>query len=138
MCEWMYQQRPMISVEDFPTGTIGFIYRIDNLSKNKSYIGRKILSSTRKLKPLKGAKRKRTVVKDSGWREYTGSCDELNKDIEAGDLIEKNIIQLCFSKKQMSYYELKYQMLFEVLESDKFYNRNIAGKYHRRDLVKSS
>ena len=126
MSEWIYQGREMLSLEDFPEGAVGFIYRIKNLTNGKSYIGRKILKSTRKLKPLKGAKRKRTVVKDSGWRDYTGSCEELNNDIANGDLIEKYIEHICFSKKQMSYYELKYQMVHAVLDSDEYYNGNIA------------
>jgi hypothetical protein len=133
---WIYGDKNITTVEDFPVGTVGFIYEIRNLTNGKKYIGRKILTSTRKLKPLKGAKRKRTVVKDSGWLEYTGSSDELNADIASGHQIEKHILQLCFSKKQMSYYELKYQMIYQVLESDKYYNGNIAGKYHRRDLIK--
>lgn len=136
MSEWIYQGKEMLSLEDFPEGAIGFIYEIKNLTNGKKYIGRKILKSTRKLKPLKGAKRKRTIIKDSGWKEYTGSCEELNADIAKGDIIEKHIEKICFSKKQMSYYELKYQMIREVLESDAYYNGNIAGKYHRRDLIK--
>jgi hypothetical protein len=138
MSEWIYNGKYVTCLEDFPEGAIGFIYEIKNITTGKGYIGRKILKSTRKIKPLKGAKRKRTVIKDSGWREYTGSCEELNNDIAKGHVIEKYIEEMCFSKKQMSYYELKYQMIREVLESDRYYNGNIAGKYHRRDLIKKS
>ncbi len=138
MSEWIYNGKEMTSLEDFPEGAIGFIYQINNITNGKKYIGRKILNSTRKLKPLKGTKKKRTVVKDSGWRSYTGSCKELNDDIAKGDVIEKYIEIICFSKKQMSYYELKYQMVREVLESENYYNGNIAGKYHRRDLIKKT
>jgi len=51
---------------------IGFVYCITDLSTSKKYIGKKNFKSTRKLKPLKGKTRKRTVVKESDWKSYFG------------------------------------------------------------------
>jgi len=33
------------SIDDFPEGTVGFVYRITNKNTNESYIGKKILMS---------------------------------------------------------------------------------------------
>jgi hypothetical protein len=37
----------------------------------------------------------------------------------------------------MTYYELKYQLLENVLERDDSYNSNIMGKFFRRDLLET-
>jgi len=60
---------------------VGFVYRV-NLEDGTYYIGRKQLSTKRTLKPLKGMKRNRVMIKESKWKEYTGSNIELNKAIE--------------------------------------------------------
>jgi len=49
------------SIEDFPKGTVGFVYRITNKHTNESYIGKKILKHKKTLKPLKGYKRRRVT-----------------------------------------------------------------------------
>ena len=40
------------SIEDFPEGTVGFVYRITNKNTNHSYIGKKILRHKKTLPPL--------------------------------------------------------------------------------------
>lgn len=132
--KWKYQGKIMEKLEDFPPNCVGFIYCIVNKTLNKKYIGRKILHNKKTLKPLKNTKRKRKLVVESSWNLYTGSSDELSKDIALGHTIEKEIIHLCYSKKQMSYYELKYQMMYNVLEDDTYYNSNIMGRYFKKDL----
>ena len=44
------------------------------------YIGKKWMWSTRRLKPLKGQKRKRKKVSESDWRRYYGSSAHLNEE----------------------------------------------------------
>ena len=40
------------------------------------------------------------------------------------------------TKKQLTYFEIKYQMLYQVLEKpDEFFNDNILGKFFTRDLA---
>lgn len=134
MSEWIYENKKINSVEDFPDGVIGFVYRITNQTKSKKYIGKKILSHKITRPPLKGLKRKRKIIKESNWQEYTGSNEQLNEDILKGDVIKKEILKLCFNKKQMSYYETKYQFLENVLEDDSYYNSNILGKFFRKDV----
>ena len=44
---------------------IGFVYLITDKSNGMKYVGKKLLKSVRKLPPLKGYKRRRTVIKES-------------------------------------------------------------------------
>ena len=56
---------------------VGFVYVITYLSNKKRYVGKKLFKSTRRLAPLKGKTRKRKVVKESDWKDYFGSSEEV-------------------------------------------------------------
>lgn len=60
-------------IKQIPKDAIGFVYKITEKSTGKYYYGIKLLYKTVKLKPLKGTKRKRKVIKDSDWKTYTTS-----------------------------------------------------------------
>ncbi len=106
------------NIEDY----VGFVYLITNITKNKYYIGQKKFWSKRTLPPLKGKTRKRKKIVESDWIKYTGSSEELNKDILAGDEIKKEIIRVCKSKWEMNYYEIKEQIDRDVLFKECYYN----------------
>ena len=108
-------------VEELP---LGFIYLITNKISGRKYIGKKQISSKRKLKPLKGKTRKRTVVKETDWKTYTSSSNELNADIEALGIenFQFDIIMWCNSKSIMAYREAELQFKHEVLLRDDYYN----------------
>ena len=43
---------------------------------------------------------------------------------------------MCPDKKSMTYFEIKYQMIYQVLEKpDEFFNDNILGKFFTKDLA---
>jgi len=151
MRKWLYvsekdKSRFIESLEDFPENCVGFIYLIKNRNTGKVYIGKKSLYSNTNKKLTKkeiaeqtGPGRKPTkklVTKESNWKVYMGSSKELLADIkEIGeDIYERNILYFCFSKKQLTYYEINYQMKYNVLEVDS-YNDNILGKFYRKDLI---
>ena len=102
----------------------GFIYVITNLTNNKKYIGKKQMKSVKKLKPLKGKKNKRHFDIETDWKTYTSSSNDLNIDIQAlgMDKFKFEIIKLCDSKFELSYYEAKLQFDNDVLIKDGFYN----------------
>ena len=138
----------METISDFPDNTYGFVYRITHKPTNKTYIGRKILQNTTKvklgkkeLKELAGIVGRRPVykmaVKESNWKTYWGSnkyMKELYKT-EPKENFDRQIIICAPTKKLLTYYELKYQVLYEVLEKpDEFFNDNILGKFFTRDF----
>jgi len=104
--------------------TFGFIYLITNLTNNKKYIGKKQCISKIKRKPLKGKKNKRIDYKESDWKDYTSSSNDLNADIvKLGKQNFKfEIIKACDSKWELAYEEAKEQMNREVLLKDDYYN----------------
>jgi hypothetical protein len=104
--------------------TFGFIYEITNILENKIYIGKKQCNSRIKRKPLKGKKRNRIDFKQSDWKTYTSSSENINKDIERlgkSNFIFK-IIKTCSCKWELAYYEAKIQFERNVLFDKNYYN----------------
>lgn len=134
------------NIEDFEKDCIGFIYKITNITNNKIYIGKKSLYSNinkkltkKEISEYTGPGRKPTkklVKSESNWKVYNGSSKELLNDIkEIGiDNFDREILYFCKNKKQLTYYELHYQILYNVIGIDS-YNDNILGKFYRKDLV---
>jgi len=138
---WYYKDEEFTSemIGDY----IGFVYVITDLSNNKKYVGKKLFVSKRRLPPLKGKTRKRTVVKESDWQDYFGSSDEVKALVEehGRDNFHREILHLCNTKGELSYMELKEQMDREVLLNDEYYNGIIQVKIHRshvKNLKKTS
>jgi hypothetical protein len=104
--------------------TFGFIYEITNTVLDKRYIGKKQCISKIKRKPLKGKKNKRIDYKESDWRSYTSSSNELNSDIQryGKDKFVFKILRACNSKWENAYFEIKEQLERNVLLTEKYYN----------------
>ncbi len=118
---WFYNKQ---EIEEIPEGYIGFVYLITNLQTGQKYIGKKLAQFKKTRPPLKGKKLKRRSVVESDWREYWGSSDRLNADVEAlGQAnFTREILYLCKSKAELSYLEAREQFERRVLESDEYYN----------------
>ena len=144
---WIYENKEVKSLFDIPKDNpFGFIYKITNVTLNKIYVGKKNFFSTtlkalgKKELALITDKRKskfKTVKKESDWMTYNSSCKPLLLDLENG-LYEwkKEIIEIALFPKNLTYLELKYQILNDVLGVES-YNENILGKFYRRDLNKN-
>ena len=109
---------------------MGFVYRIENKETKKFYIGQKKIIKVEKRPPLKGKVRKRKIVKQSDWRTYCGSSNDLKADVKAlgEDKFKFEIIKFCDCKWLMTYWELYYQMMNHVLfREDSFITTSVIG-----------
>ncbi len=148
---WFYGDG-VLSVNDIPDESIGFVYRITHTPTGKFYIGKKFLKSKRRVKigkrelakiklersELKKSGRlpmSKIVIKDSDWIDYFSSNDEIKEMVASGrgDEFKREVLMFCNSKKSLSYYEVIYQFEYNVLESDNSFNSNIMGKFFKRD-----
>lgn len=104
--------------------TFGFIYEITNTVNGKKYIGKKQCKSKLKRKPLKGKKNKRIEIKESDWKAYTSSSNDLNADIikYGKDKFIFKILRKCNSKWELAYFEIKQQLDNDVILRDDYYN----------------
>ena len=134
---WLYNDKEISSIEDMPENTYGFIYEVEHIPTGLKYLGKKVLYFNRTLPPLKGQKRKRKVVKESDWKSYVGSQEEVKKLLKEGKLLDfkRKILTFVPTKKLLTYYETKYLFINEVLEGDKYINSNVLGKFYRKDFI---
>ena len=131
---WIYKGKEFTSemIEDW----IGFVYIITDKSNNMKYVGKKLLVSKRKLPPLKGKTRRRSVVKETDWKKYYGSSEQVQQLVEdkGADNFHREILTLCKSKGELGYLEAKYQFEHDVLLRDDYHNGIISCKIHRNHV----
>jgi hypothetical protein len=115
---------------------LGFVYIITNLTNNKKYIGKKLLKRT-KTRQVKG-KKKRSLV-ESDWKDYYGSNKDLLLDLGVitAPNFKREILRLCKTKGECTYYEAKAQFDADVLNRDDYYNGWIIAKVSRSHLPKN-
>jgi hypothetical protein len=123
--KWQYNGEDF---DEVPKGMEGFVYLITNLVNHKKYIGKKHFWTRQKNK-----KTGRRKTEESDWRNYFGSCDELNEDVKilGKDNFLREILYLCPHKKSMSYYETYEQFNRNVLMNEEYYNTNIGGTFYQ-------
>lgn len=130
---WLYENK---EITDPPEDCQGFVYCITELDTGKKYIGKKNFWSVRKLPPLKGKSRRRTKKSESDWKDYYGSSEEVKTLVESKGVknYKREIIRLCKTKGEMSYFEAKEQFDRSVLLSDEYYNEFIGCKIHSKHV----
>jgi hypothetical protein len=135
---WQYCGADFVASDELLEQFVGFVYLITDLDTGKMYVGKKNFWSTRKLPPLKGQKRKRTVRRQSDWREYFGSNETLKLLVEekGPERYEREILKLCKSKGDLSYEELLEQVRRDVLRDDRYYNGIIQVRISSSHLLK--
>ena len=134
------------SYEEFPENTYGYVYQTTHLPTGKKYIGKKTLIYSQKKKlgkkelalyEGKGRPPKfKMVQKESDWKIYYGSHEFIKTSIKEGkqDEFQREILQLAFSKKELTYLENKWLFSQAVLESEEYLNDNIEGRYFKKDF----
>ena len=145
---WLYNEREITDISQFPPNTFGFVYQVIT-PEGKKYVGKKVLYHNQKKKLTKaelaeqtGRGRKKSfkiVQKESDWKKYIGSNTKLKKQIIEGEVtkedLKRQILEIGLNKKHLTYLETKYLFQMEVLENpDKYYNDNILGKFFTSDF----
>ena len=145
---WLYNGKEIIDISGFPQGTFGFVYEVITPS-GKKYIGKKALYHNRKRKLTRAelaeqsgrGRRKLFIIesKESDWKKYVGSNAELKRQITEGEVtlkdLKKQVLEIAFNKKHLTYLETKYLFQLGVLEKpDEYYNDNVLGKFFSKDF----
>ena len=150
---WLYNNN-IVESGDIPDNSVGFVYLIVHKPTGRYYIGKKLLSSTRRtkigkreLESIKIERKtrgvtgrmpiKKVIKKESDWATYFSSNDEIKLMVKEGKSEEFNreILKWCVSKKSLSYWEVWYQFKNDVLSDANSFNNNIMGSYYRKDVI---
>ena len=141
--KWLYKNKEIKEISDLPNNAFGFVYQTTHLPTNKKYIGKKSLMYN--LKKKLGKKEKalwegkgrppvyKRVLKESDWKKYYGSHSFI-KEANEEDL-KREILEIAYHKKELTYLECKYQFTLGVLESRSYLNDNILGKFFDKDFA---
>lgn len=114
----------------------GYVYCIENLLTGRKYLGRKYFWQKRKEKG-----KRRRVTKESDWKKYYGSSDELKADVKefGKENFKRTIISLHKTPGKVNFHETKSLFEHEVLSRRlpngefMYYNSNILSRYFRKD-----
>jgi len=130
---WYYNEE---AFEETPEEYQGFVYMITELDTGKKYIGKKFFWKPKILPKTKTRKRRVRARVESDWRKYYGSSVEVKSLVEEKgvDNYKRDILYLCRTKGECSYYEAKLQFQYDVLLSDDFYNEFIGCKIHSKHI----
>jgi hypothetical protein len=132
---WYYNNEQFDSTpEEFQ----GFVYLITEIDTNRKYIGKKNFWKPKVLPVTKARKRRVRTRVESDWKTYTGSSEKVTTLVESRglDKFKREILRLCKTKGEMSYYEAKLQFEHDVLLSDEYFNEFIGCKIHSRHIKK--
>ena len=134
---WYYCNEPY---DEAPEEYQGFVYLITEIDTDKKYIGKKFFWKPKILPKTKTRKRRVRTRVESDWRDYYGSSREVKLLVEKNgkDKYKREILRLCETKGECSYYEAKLQFEYDVLLRDDFYNEFIGCKIHSKHLRKES
>jgi len=130
---WHYNGK---EYDETPEEYQGFVYMITELDTGKKYIGKKFFWKPKTLPITKSRKRRVRTRVESDWRTYFGSSKEVQTLVESkgNSNFKREILRLCRTKGECSYYEAKEQFERNVLLSDEYYNEFIGCKIHSRHL----
>ena len=130
---WYYDNEQF---DTTPEDYQGFVYLITELDTDKKYIGKKNFWKPKTLPITKTRKRRVRTRAESDWRSYFSSSSEVQQLVESKG--EKNykreILKLCKTKGEMSYFEAKLQFEHDVLLRNDYYNEFIGCKIHSKHL----
>jgi len=115
----------------------GFVYQITELHTNKKYIGKKNFWKPKILPINKTRKRRVRTRVESDWKTYFSSSSQIQKLVEESgeEKFKREILKLCKTKGEMSYYEAKLQFENDVLFRDDYYNEFIGCRVHSKHLT---
>ena len=127
----------------------GYVYMTINLETGRKYIGKKIFKHTTNKKlgkkelaslPTQRGRTpsKKKIIKESDWKTYYGSADETKEWAKntPPDKLQRILLHLATSSKELTYYETKYLFDYNVLTDDIIWvNSNILGKFFPKDLA---
>jgi hypothetical protein len=125
--------------EMIPENAVGFVYLMTAIVDGKfvKYIGKKNFYSDIKTKlgkkemPTDKRLKQYKRVRKFTYKNYYSSNEVLKEHYKNDGKIERIIIEICYSKIELTYKEVKHQFINEVLEDESYLNNNILGKFYK-------
>ena len=131
---WYYDDFHFAPNDEWLEPYQGFVYQITEVDTGKKYIGKKFFWKPKILPVTKTRKRRKRTRVQSDWQDYYGSSEQVKLLVEEGKEFRRDILRLCKTKGECSYYEAKLQFENDVLLRDDYYNEFIGCKIHAKHI----
>ena len=111
------------------------VYIITHTPTGKKYVGKKFFTKA-KTRQVKGKKKRSRVASD--WLTYWGSNKELQEEVKNNgeEQYTREILHLCKSRSECSYYETFEIFSRHALLSEAYYNQWVSCKIRKDHLIK--
>ena len=133
---WYFHNTGEEFKEDDIQDNVGFVYIISHNKTGKKYIGKKLFTKS-KTKQVKGKKKKIRV--ESDWADYYGSNEQLLNEVKGKESeYTREILHLCKSRSECSYWETWEIFNRHALLKEEYYNQWVSCKIRKNHLIKCS
>ena len=131
---WYYYNTAAEFNLDDTEGYFGFVYLITHNPTGRKYIGKKFFTKAA-TRQIKGKKKK--IRKTSDWETYWGSNIELQAEVTKNgeEQYTREILHLCKSRSECSYWETFEIFSRQALLSDSYYNSWVTCKIHKSHVL---
>lgn len=133
---WFYHNTNNEFKEEDIADYFGFVYLITHIPTGKKYVGKKFFTKS-KTKQVKGKKKKTRVSSD--WEKYWGSNKELQEEVKqcGEENYTREILHLCKSRSECSYWETYEIFNRHALRSDNYYNSWVSCRIRKDHLIRN-
>ena len=135
---WLLKGNPYDpKFEEIPPEYEGFVYRITDLETGEKYIGQKRFRRTKTLPITKTRKRRKKTLVESDWRSYYSSSTIIQQAVTEGlsDRYRREILRFGYSKGDLNYLEMFWQVQLNVLFRDDYLNGIINARIHKKHIT---
>lgn len=136
MTNWHYNNKQFDPDQETLDRYVGFVYMITEKETDMKYVGKKLFHRTKILPATKTRKRRKKTLVESDWRTYYGSSEKVTESLNSKgeSAFHREILRLCESKGECSYFEAKEQFDRDVLLREDYYNGIINCRINAKHL----
>ena len=133
---WYFYNTPSEFTEADIGDNFGFVYLITHIPTGRKYIGKKFFTKAA-TRQVKGKRKK--IRKSSDWELYWGSNKKLQEEVKTNgpDNYVREILHLCKTRSECSYWETWEIFNRHALMSDGYYNEWVSCKIRKDHVFKS-
>jgi len=129
---WTYNNREFTG--DGIGEYFGMVYLITNIRTGRKYVGKKFFTKAAR-RQVKGKSKKVRIASD--WEKYFGSNKVIQEEVKTlgEDVIKREILHLCKSRSECSYWETWEIFNRDALRTDDYYNDWVSCRIRKAHLL---
>jgi hypothetical protein len=129
---WTYNNREFTG--DGIGEYFGMVYLITNTRTGRKYVGKKFFTKAAR-RQVKGKSKKVRIASD--WEKYFGSNKVIQEEVKTlgEDVFKREILHLCKSRSECSYWETWEIFNRDALRTDDYYNDWVSCRIRKAHLL---